>query len=149
LLELQIVCEQHGGFMPGQRGGKAVRERHESFSLTNAAPNVPRCGAFPENIELTFSGSGVDTEGRAFNVTASDCTNTTTNEIFDLKVTDQYVPQRTECAGARLVRRSVHALKLDRAIFCGGLERKFQAPFLCDKFSAPDHLVVGPGANKQ
>ena len=63
----------------------------ESFSLTNAGPNVARCGAFPENIELSFAGSGIDTEGGAFNVTASACTNTTTNEIFDLKATDTYV----------------------------------------------------------
>ena len=63
----------------------------ESFSLTNAAPNVARCGAFPENIELTFSGSGIDTQGGLFNVTASACTNTTTNEIFDLKATDTFV----------------------------------------------------------
>lgn len=63
----------------------------ESFSLTNAGPNVARCGAFPENIELTFSGSGIDTEGGAFNVTASACTNTTTNEIFNLTATDTYV----------------------------------------------------------
>ena len=62
----------------------------ESFSLTNAGPNVARCGAFPENIELSFSGAGIDTEGGVFNVTASACTNTTTNEIFDLKATDTY-----------------------------------------------------------
>ena len=62
----------------------------ESFSLTNAGPNVARCGAFPENIELTFSGSGIDTEGGLFNVTASACTNTNTNLIFDLKATDTY-----------------------------------------------------------
>jgi hypothetical protein len=63
----------------------------ESFSLTNAGPNVARCGAFPENIELTFSGSGIDTEGGLFDVTASACTNTVTNEIFDLKATDTFV----------------------------------------------------------
>lgn len=63
----------------------------ESFGLTNAGPNVARCGSFPENIELSFSGSGIDTEGGVFNVTASACTNTTTNEIFDLKATDSYV----------------------------------------------------------
>lgn len=63
----------------------------ESFSLTNAGPNVARCGAFPENIELTFAGSGIDTEGGVFNATASGCTNTTTNLIFDLKATDTYV----------------------------------------------------------
>ena len=63
----------------------------ESFSLTSAGPNIARCGAFPENIELTFSGSGIDTEGGLFNVNASACTNTTTNEIFDLKATDTYL----------------------------------------------------------
>ena len=63
----------------------------ESFSLTNAGPNVARCGAFPENIELSFSGSGIDTEGGLFNVTASACTNIITNLIFDLKATDEYV----------------------------------------------------------
>ena len=62
----------------------------ESFSLTSAGPNVARCGAFPENIELTFSGSGIDTEGGVFDVVASACTNTTTNLIFDLKATDTY-----------------------------------------------------------
>jgi hypothetical protein len=63
----------------------------ESFSLTNAGPNVARCGAFPENIELSFAGSGIDTEGGVFDVVASACTNTNTNQIFDLKATDTYV----------------------------------------------------------
>lgn len=63
----------------------------ESFSLTNAGPNVARCGTFPENVELTFAGSGIDTEGGLFNVTASACTNTISNRIFDLKATDTYV----------------------------------------------------------
>lgn len=63
----------------------------ESFGLTSAGPNVARCGAFPENVELQFSGSGIDTEGGIFNVIASACTNTTTNLIFDLKATDTYV----------------------------------------------------------
>lgn len=62
----------------------------ESFGLTNAGPNVARCGAFPENIELTFSGSGIDNEGGLFNVTASACTNTVTNLIFKLEATDTY-----------------------------------------------------------
>ena len=63
----------------------------ESFSLTGAGPNVARCGAFPENVELSFSGSGIDTQGGLFNVTASACTNTVTNEIFNLQATDTYV----------------------------------------------------------
>lgn len=68
----------------------------ESFSLTGAGPNVARCGAFPENIELSFAGSGIDTEGGLFDVTASACTNTVTNEIFDLKATDKYVQSGDE-----------------------------------------------------
>ncbi len=63
----------------------------ESFGLTNAGPNVARCGAFPQNVELSFSGSGIDTEGGVFNVVASACTNTVTNEISDLIATDTYV----------------------------------------------------------
>lgn len=34
-----------------------------SFNLAGAGPNVARCGAFLENIELSFTGSGIDTEG--------------------------------------------------------------------------------------
>ena len=86
------------GFVNGGTSKAAMREDRvnadwrgtESFSLTNAGPNVARCGAFPENVELTFSGSGIDTEGGLFNVTASACTNTTTNEIFKLTATDTY-----------------------------------------------------------
>jgi hypothetical protein len=33
-----------------------------SFNLAGAGPNVARCGTFPENIELSFTGSGIDTE---------------------------------------------------------------------------------------
>src|SRR4026209_2273964 len=62
-----------------------------TFNLAGAGPNVARCGAFPENIELSFIGSGIDTEGGVFDVVASACTNTNTNQIFDLKATDTYV----------------------------------------------------------
>lgn len=34
-----------------------------SFNLAGAGPNVARCGAFPENVELSFTGAGIDTEG--------------------------------------------------------------------------------------
>ena len=61
-----------------------------SFNLTGAAPNVARCGAFPENIELSFTGSGIDTEGGFNTAVFSACTNTTTNLVFDLKATDTY-----------------------------------------------------------
>ena len=62
-----------------------------TFNLAGAGPNVPRCGAFPENIELSFTGSGIDTEGGYNTAVFSACTNTTTNLVFDLKATDTYV----------------------------------------------------------
>jgi hypothetical protein len=61
-----------------------------SFNLAGAGPNVPRCGAFPENIELSFTGSGIDTEGGYNTAVFSACTNTTTNLVFDLRATDTY-----------------------------------------------------------
>ena len=62
-----------------------------SFNLAGAGPNVPRCGAFPENVELSFTGSGIDTEGGYNTAVFSACTNTITNLVFDLKATDTYV----------------------------------------------------------
>jgi hypothetical protein len=41
---------------PDYKGGS-------TFNLVGAAPNVARCGPAPENIELSFTGSGIDTEG--------------------------------------------------------------------------------------
>src|SRR5688572_22855269 len=61
-----------------------------AFNLAGVAPNVARCGAFPENIELSFTGSGIDTEGGFNTAVFSACTNTTTNEVFDLKAIDTY-----------------------------------------------------------
>ena len=62
-----------------------------SFSFAGAAPNVARCGPFPENIELSFTGSGIDTEGGFNTAVFTACTNTTTNLVFDLKAIDTYV----------------------------------------------------------
>ena len=72
-----------GRYQPHYKGGSA-------FNLVNAGPNVARCGAFPQNIELTFEGSGIDTEGGYNTAVFSACTNTTTNEVFDLRATDTY-----------------------------------------------------------
>lgn len=69
---------------PDYKGGS-------TFNLAGAGPNVARCGAFPENIELSFVGSGIDTEGGFNNAVFSACTNTVTNLIFDLKAIDTYV----------------------------------------------------------
>lgn len=62
-----------------------------SFNLVGAAPNVARCGAFPENVELSFQGGGIDTEGGLNTAVFSACNNTTTGEVFDLKATDTYL----------------------------------------------------------
>jgi hypothetical protein len=69
---------------PDYKGGS-------TFNLVSAGPNVARCGAPPEYIELNFEGSGIDTEGGFNTAVFSACTNTTTNEVFDLKATDTYV----------------------------------------------------------
>jgi hypothetical protein len=69
---------------PDYKGGS-------TFNLVGAGPNVARCGAFPENVELSFEGSGIDTEGGFNTAVFSACTNTTTNLVFDLKATDTYV----------------------------------------------------------
>jgi len=61
-----------------------------TFNLAGAGPNVARCGAFPENVELSFTGSGIDTEGGFNTAVFSACTNTTTNLVFDLRATDTY-----------------------------------------------------------
>src|SRR5215217_9357417 len=61
-----------------------------AFNLAGVGPNVARCGAFPENIELSFTGQGIDTEGGYNTAVFSACTNTTTNEVFDLEATDTY-----------------------------------------------------------
>jgi hypothetical protein len=55
-----------------------------------AGPNPARCGPFPENVEVTFTGGGIDTGGGIFTSAASACTNTTNGRIFDLKSTDSY-----------------------------------------------------------
>jgi hypothetical protein len=62
-----------------------------AFNLAGAGPNVARCGAFPENIELSFTGEGIDTEGGYNTAVFSACTNTTTNEVFNLRAIDTYV----------------------------------------------------------
>ena len=62
-----------------------------TFNLAGAGTNVARCGAFPENVELSFTGSGIDTEGVLNNAVFSACTNTTTGLVSDLKAIDTYV----------------------------------------------------------
>ena len=61
-----------------------------SFSPTGAGPNVARCGNFPENLEVTFAGSGIDNEGGILTNSVSACLNTTRNEVSDLKATDTF-----------------------------------------------------------
>ena len=61
-----------------------------ALTLVSAGPNPARCGPFPQNVEVIFSGGGIDTGGGMFSSAASTCTNTTTGEIFDLKATDTY-----------------------------------------------------------
>ena len=90
---LMILAGQFGGGLSAAAGDKYVNPNYKggsTFNLVSAGPNVARCGPFPENIELSFEGSGIDTEGGYNTAVFSACTNTTTNLVFDLKATDTY-----------------------------------------------------------
>lgn len=94
LTGLMILGGQVLGGSPAVAAGNHVNPDYRggsSFNLAGVAPNVARCGAFPENVELSFTGGGVDTEGGYNTAVFSACTNTTTNLVFDLKATDTYV----------------------------------------------------------
>lgn len=86
------------GYVSGETTNAAVTTEHvnahwkgaSSLTPVGAGPNIARCGAFPENVEVTFTGFGIDTGGGIFTSAASACTNTSTGRIFDLKSTDTY-----------------------------------------------------------
>lgn len=61
----------------------------ESLALVSVAPNLERCGDFP-NFEAVFEGQGIDTAGGVFTVTASGCQNVATGLVFDLTAVDTY-----------------------------------------------------------
>ncbi|HKY28666.1 MAG TPA: hypothetical protein VJM12_12075 [Pyrinomonadaceae bacterium] len=61
-----------------------------ALTPVSAGPNPARCGPFPKNVEVIFSGAGIDTGGGMFSSDASTCTNTTTGCIFDLRASDTY-----------------------------------------------------------
>ena len=88
-----LVGQVRGGSSaaPGDRYVNPDYKGGSTFNLVSAGPNVARCGSFPENIELSFEGSGIDTAGGYNTAVFSACTNTTTNLVFDLKATDTYV----------------------------------------------------------
>ena len=91
---LMIVAGQlRGGSSAAAPAGQHVNNDYRgasSFDFVGAGPNVARCGAFPQNVELNFLGRGVDTEGGYNTAVFSACTNTATNLVFDLKATDTY-----------------------------------------------------------
>ena len=96
-LALAALITGAGFLLSGDSAAAAPNQRvnphykgGSSFNLAGAGPNVARCGAFPENVELSFTGSGIDTEGGFNTAVFSACTNTTTNLVFDLKATDTY-----------------------------------------------------------
>lgn len=93
LTGLMILAGQvRGGSLAAMVGDK-VNPHYKggsTFNLVSAGPNVARCGAFPQNIELSFEGSGIDTEGGYNTAVFSACTDTTTNLVFDLEAIDTY-----------------------------------------------------------
>lgn len=93
LTGLMILVGQLRGGGSADAAGKNVNPDYRggsTFDLVGAGPNVARCGAFPQNVELSFTGSGIDTEGGYNTAVFSACTDTATNLVFDLKATDTY-----------------------------------------------------------
>ena len=66
----------------------------ETLNPISVAPNLARCGAFPRNLEARLAGTGIDTNGGPYVVTASGCLDTRANVLFDLKATDTYLRSR-------------------------------------------------------
>jgi hypothetical protein len=62
----------------------------ETFAPVTIGPNEARCGAFPRNVEARFAGSGIDTNGGPFAVTASGCLDTEAAVVSHLEATDTY-----------------------------------------------------------
>jgi hypothetical protein len=91
VLVAQVSVTSSKAAVPPDNLTNAHYKGGSTFNLAGAGPNVARCGAFPENVELSFTGSGIDTEGGYNTAVFSACTNTTTNLVFDLKATDTYV----------------------------------------------------------
>lgn len=81
----------------GPLGALAAKaDRHswkgaESFTPVQVGPNPSRCGPFPQNLEARFAGSGIDTNGGPFSVTASGCLDTVANVLSSLEATDTYL----------------------------------------------------------
>src|SRR5215213_7498096 len=94
LTGLMILAGQVRGGSPAVAADGYVNPHYKggsTFNLVSAGPNVARCGPFPQNIELNFEGSGIDTEGGYNTAVFSACTDTTTNLVFDLRAADTYV----------------------------------------------------------
>ena len=53
------------------------------------APNVERCGP-PPILEVSYAGTGIDTNGGVFAVTASGCLDLGALRVFDMEATDTY-----------------------------------------------------------
>jgi hypothetical protein len=62
----------------------------ESLRPLLIAPNPGRCGPAPVNLQAQFAGTGIDTNGGTYTVSASGCLNTHSRRVFDLHATDTY-----------------------------------------------------------
>ncbi len=78
----------------GQGQGALKYKGAESLELVSVAPNLARCGDFP-NFEAHFIGEGIDEAGGLFTATSSGCQNVATGEVFDLTAVDTYADGST------------------------------------------------------
>jgi hypothetical protein len=63
----------------------------ETFAPVSIGPNPVRCGVLPRQLEARFLGSGIDTSGGPYTVSASGCLDSEANVLFDLEATDTYL----------------------------------------------------------
>ncbi len=69
---------------PGWKGA-------ETLAPVGIGPDLARCGVFPRHLEAHFVGSGLDTAGGPYAVSASGCLDSEANVLFDLEATDTYL----------------------------------------------------------
>lgn len=72
------------------REPRAAWKGAETLQPIALAPSPERCGPPPVNLEGRFTGTGLDSVGGAFVVTASGCLDTEALRLFDLEATDTY-----------------------------------------------------------
>ena len=88
LVAIFAVGTEQGG---AARAASPAWKGAETLNPLSLAPAPLRCGPPPTYLEGRFAGSGLDSVGGAFTVTASGCLDTEKLRLFDMEATDTFV----------------------------------------------------------